>query len=249
MWPNSFLIRVGDHPITVGCDDDATAARLRTLATDAGSQVPASDLVHYGVRIDSGEMTRPARALCVVQHGSASLGRSTEPERVLDGFWRTLGAHRTPPSTGMVRLDAAVVRGPAGIILVPRSVLSSTAPGWLRDHHLYPVLVHHVDVGVDTATGVPFAQVAAPLDGEGSAIRGAVHTWVLDLVGTAVEGLHLADVVAHLAADLATEVLDVDSVEHLAAAVSAAAATDRLVVTAPGRRPLGFLVDPGVVPH
>jgi hypothetical protein len=185
----------------------------------------------------------------VVQHGSASLGRSTEPDRVLDGFWRTLGAHRTPPSTGMVRLDVAVVRCPDGIVLVPRPVLSSVAPGWLRDHHLDPVLVHHVDVGVDAATGAPLAQVAAPLDGEGAAIRGAVHAWVLDLVGTVGHDLHLAEVVAHLAGCLAPDVLDIDSVEHLATAVTAAAAGDRVVPVSPGRHPLGCLVDVGVIPH
>lgn len=245
MWPNSFLLCVGDDVLTVACDDDATAAQLRALevdAADVGADV-TSALVHYGVRTHPGASGTGARSLCVVQHGSSPLGRSPRPEQALDGFWRILGGRATPLTPGSVRLDLGLLRGPSGLVLVPRSLASSIAPGWLRDRGLDQVLVHHVDVGIDEASGAVVVEIAAPLVGQGVAQREPVHTWIIDIVGADVSGAArshhgrpaFSDLVAHVASCAASDALAADTIERLAAVLAVAAAGDVLVSSAPGR--------------
>jgi hypothetical protein len=241
VWPNSFVIRLGDHLLVVACDDDATAAELRRMSADVTASDPSPTHVDYGVRIHPGGTATTARSWCAVQHGSTSLGRSTRSAPVLDGFWRILGAHAAPPAPGTVRLDLGVWRDRRGLVLVPRALASSTAPGWLRDQGIDPVLVHHVDVGVDDVSGRVVAHVAAPLVGDADPVRDVVHTWLVDLLDDEddISRPHVGEIVAHISSCLAPETVVRDSVDRVAsvvtAAMSSAAAHDVLVLTTPGR--------------
>jgi hypothetical protein len=241
VWPYSFLIEIADQVLVVACDDEVTAARLRAVEIDPSAVDPdlSPRLVDYGVRTDRGVAASAARALCMVQHGSSVLGRSLQSERSLDGFWRILGTRATPPAAGRVRLDVGVIRHLDGLVVVPRPLASSLAPGWLRDRGVEQLLVHHVDVGVDDA-GVPIARVAAPLTGEGRDVCAPVLSWVVDIgVGSeaapAPAAPHLSELVAYLASSLVAEDLRPDTVGRLASVVTAAQAQDRVLLCDQGR--------------
>jgi hypothetical protein len=112
----------------------------------------------------------------------------------------------------------------------------------LRDQGLDPVLVHHVDVGVDDVSGRAVAHVAAPLVGDGDPISEPIHTWVVDLLDDEDEDIcqvHTGEIVARISSCVAPETVVRDSVERVASVVTAAMSPgtthDVLVLTTPGR--------------
>lgn len=219
MWPHSSRLTLGGLSVCVATDDPAVAALWAPWADRDDPHDPDA-LVDLGLERAVGRTGAPVRPLASLRHGSRSLGRTQDVSVLDDAFWRTLGGHLDPPAA--VEIDAALVLGPAGGVLVERDVVDVLPVHALADAGWRTWPVHHVGLEV-ASTGTLVARLAAPLVGGGAALESPlVDWWVADAPERSAP---LAEQVAARARGVASHRVDDAALDVLGLAVGVCAPT------------------------
>ncbi len=199
MWPHSLTLLVHDTVVAVGTDDPTVAALLQPWRTDLPHPGPADFglALHPPAPMGRGE----PRALPTLQHGTRVLGRSADPDALVDGLLRTLAtatatATATAPA-GVLWLSGLPLVRDGQLAIAAANTLDRTSARALARLGWQPLFVPAVLVDPAALT----ATVPAPLGDGRRPLTLPLGGWWLD--GELPARADVARTVAHAAPLLA----------------------------------------------